>query len=125
MISKKHTLTIFSLIILAASLTQAKSVYVISDTKSSELQAYEIQDANLIWQVNYVCEFDPPGVTGSVGLAIDESEYGEFLFVTFEGSDKIELVNAKTMIFEQNPVVVPNASNLAGIALNSAKKNLN
>jgi hypothetical protein len=59
------------------------------------------------------------------GIAIDESEYGDFFFVTFEGQDYIELVNAKTMILEQNPVVVPNASNLAGIALNSAKKNLN
>ena len=76
MSSHKHflttlILTIFTLMISETALS--KSVYVISDTQTSQLQAYEIQDANLIWHVNYVCESDPTGNIGAVGLAIDES----------------------------------------------------
>ena len=76
--SHKHFLTALILTILSLAIfenVRAKSVYVISNTETSQLQAYEILDANLIWQNNYVCESDPPGVIGAVGLAIDESEY--------------------------------------------------
>lgn len=100
MISYKHTLITLSIIILAVTfpqITQAKSLYVISNTETSRLQAYKIEDTTLVHQTDYVCESDPYGNTGAVGLAIDESDYGQFLFVTFEGTNIIELVNAKTM----------------------------
>jgi predicted outer membrane repeat protein len=120
MISKIHTLTILSLIILAASVTHARSVYVINDTEFSQLQAYKIEDTNLILQADYICRSDPCGSAGAVGLAIDESEYGEFLFITFEHEDKIELVNAKTMQYIET-VTVPQASNLVGIVVDKGK----
>lgn len=94
MIPKKHALTILSVIILAASMTHAKSVYVINDTGSSEMQAYKVEDTNLVYQIDYHFASED---SGAVGLAIDESEYGQFLFATFETSEKIEVVNAKTM----------------------------
>lgn len=128
MISQKRILRILSVIILALTFTQttqAKSVYVITDTEDSNLAAYKIEDANLVWQTNYICASHPGGDTGAVGLAIDESEYGDFLFVTFEGSNIIEMVNAKTMVSEENPVTEPNATNLAGIAFDQTKTKQN
>jgi len=127
MISYKHFLSISLLIILVLTLTQttqAKSVYVINDTITSQLQAYKIEDSNLVWQADYVCKTEPTGGMGAVGLAIDESQYGQFLFVTFEGTNKIELVNAKTMISEQNPVTVTGVTNLAGIAFDQGSEKL-
>jgi hypothetical protein len=48
MISYKNILIILSVIILAASMIQAKSVYVINDTGSSEMYAYHIKLKTLI-----------------------------------------------------------------------------
>jgi len=42
----------------------------------------------------------------TIQAAIDNSEYGDFLFVTFEDQDWIGLVNAKIMISEENFVTV-------------------
>lgn len=121
MASLKHTLTILSLIILATSIAEAKSVYVISDTETSQLRAYKVDGANLVYQTGYVCESDPPESIGAVGLAIDESEYGKFLFVTFEDSDEIELVNATSMQYT-DIVTAPGATNLAGIVADREKQ---
>jgi hypothetical protein len=85
------------------------------------MHAYKVEDANLVYQIDY--HFVSEG-SGAVGLAIDESEYGQFLFATFEMSDKIEVVNAKTMEC-LDTVTSLNASNLAGIAVNAAGKCLN
>ena len=106
------------------SISQAKSVYVINDTVESELQAYKIDGANLIYQAGYICRFDPAGLTGAVGLALDESEYGEFLFVTFEGQNEIELVNAKTMEYV-DVLEVPDpygSLDLAGIVIDKSRR---
>jgi len=96
MISHKHSLTIVSLILLAASTAEARSVYVINNTDASEMRAYKVEDANLVHQTE--ADYDFVSETwGPVGLAIDESDYGQFLFATFETSNEIELINAKTM----------------------------
>ncbi|MHC4546431.1 MAG: hypothetical protein ACYTDW_13170 [Planctomycetota bacterium] len=96
--SHKHFITALTLTILTLTICEnarAKSVYVISNTETSQLQAYEVQDANLILQANYICESDPIEIVGAVGLAIDESEYGQFLFATFESGNKIEQKSKK------------------------------
>jgi hypothetical protein len=90
-------LYLFILIGLEVPTVSSKSVYVISDTQISELFTYKIDGTNLDYQTDYICELDPPDTSGAVGIAIDESVYGQFLFVTIELSNKIELVNAKTM----------------------------
>jgi len=101
MLLKKQLFVIVSLIILLTSLADTAkagtSVYVISDNPISKLQAYKVEDSNLVYQPNadYTCESDPPyGLYGAVGIAVSESG---FLFVTFENENDIELVNAKTM----------------------------
>jgi uncharacterized repeat protein (TIGR01451 family) len=102
-----------------AETTHAKSVYVISGTDYlQQMQAYKIDGTNLIHQTDYT--FD---TWGPVGIAIDESDYGQFLFVTFESSDKIELVNAKTMQYV-GTVTVQGASNLAGIVVDKGKRKI-
>lgn len=85
---------LFIIVGITVSSYAAKTVYVISDTEISELQTYKIDGNELIYQpqADYICELDPPTGAGSIALAIDESEYGDFLFVTFELSDEIELV---------------------------------
>lgn len=67
MISYKNILIILSAIIFAASMAKAKSVYVINDTDASEMRAYKVEDANLVHQINYVCQNDPLGATDAVG----------------------------------------------------------
>ena len=99
--------------------TMADSVYVINDTDAKQIQAYEIDGYNLIHQRSYDCE--EPGGWGAVGIAIDDSPDGQFLFVTFEGGNKIELVDAKTM----KPVgttVASQANDLAGIAVDQGRR---
>ena len=83
-----------------ATTIQAKSVYVINDTDASEMRAYKVEDANLVHQTE--ADYDFVSETwGPVGIAIDESDYGQFLFATFETSNEIELINAKTMVCEE------------------------
>lgn len=115
---------LFILLGLTGSAQAEKSVYVINDTLTSRIQAYKIEGTGLVWQKDYICQSAPGGGVGSVGLTIDSSEYGQFLFVTFEESGEIELVNAKTMVSEENPVTVPGASSLAGIAFDKSKQKL-
>jgi len=94
---RKAILLIVSLIILITTIpAKARSVYVINDTDASKMRAYKVEDANLVHQTD--ADYDFVSHTwGPVGLAIDESEYGQFLFATFESENEIELINAKTM----------------------------
>jgi len=96
----------------------ARSVYVITDWAST-VRAYDIQGDQIIEQATAENLADHGG---AVGLALDPDS--GTLFVTFEGSNIIEMVNAKTMISEENPVTVPGASNLAGIAFDRSKNKL-
>ncbi|MBN2182880.1 MAG: DUF11 domain-containing protein [Sedimentisphaerales bacterium] len=96
----------------------AKSLYVLSDLKANPqpLQAYDIgADGTLAFQAEYEI---PQHRLGAVGLAID-SDNGQ-LFVTYEMSENIELVDAKTMGVTGS-VLAPDASNLAGIVYDHHK----
>ncbi|MBN1796844.1 MAG: right-handed parallel beta-helix repeat-containing protein [Sedimentisphaerales bacterium] len=126
MLLRKKTITILFVIIfvvIIGTVQAGKSIYVISNTYISEVQAYDINDANLSYKQNYICELDPPGIMGAVGIAVDESPYGAFLFVTFEESDDIELINAKSMQ-QAGTVTAPGAQNLAGVAVDASKSKL-
>lgn len=115
LLRKKLTIIVLSLTILItciSSTASAKSVYVISNTETSHLEAYEVQGSNLAPQTDYYCQSDPSGDTGAVGLAIDPAS--QILFVTFEGENVIELVDTKTMEYV-DAITVPGASNLANI----------
>jgi 6-phosphogluconolactonase (cycloisomerase 2 family) len=94
----------------------ARSVYAITNHDTSTITAYNVNDVNLDFQIT-VPNF-PNHEEGAVGLALDPES--EILFVTYELSNIIEMVNAKTMIWEQNPVTVPQATGLAGIVFDEA-----
>ena len=124
MTSQRHTLTIILVLVVVLAFfqtTQGKSVYVISNTETSQIQVYKINGSNLVHQTNYICKTDPSGLTGAVGLAIDESQYGEFLFFTFENTNEIELVNGKTMEYI-DVVKAQQANNLAGIVVDKTRE---
>jgi hypothetical protein len=59
---------------------------------------------------------------GAVGLALDPDS--GIMFVTYESSNIIEMVNARTMISEENPVTVTDATTLAGITFDQSKQKL-
>jgi len=44
------------------------------------------------------------------------------MFVTYEGKNIIEMVNARTLAPLQKSVIEPNGTNLAGIAFDQGKK---
>lgn len=121
MFIRRNTLNALSLVIIFvvfAGTVQAKSVYVINNINTSQLQAYRIEDANLTYQTYYNCV----SASGAVGIAIDESEYGDSLFVTFESSPaKIEIIDAKTMQYV-DAVTATGAYNLAGIVVDKGKR---
>jgi uncharacterized repeat protein (TIGR01451 family) len=97
----------------------AKSLYVIADIKDdpTPVQAYDIGiDGTLTFQA----EHDIPHYEhGAVGLAID-SDSG-YLFVTYEDSDVIQLINARTMT-DEGITIAPDATNLAGIVYDHEKE---
>lgn len=123
LVKKLLLIVISSLVILSTNLSgtaRGRSVYVISNTEvpdeTSRIQAYKIDGNNLSYQETYTSD-----IWGAVGLAIDASEYGNFLFVTFEGEDEMELVNAKSMEYV-DVVTATGASNLAGIVVDQSKQ---
>jgi hypothetical protein len=123
MLSPKYTTGVLCLFLSVAGLNQkiqAKSLYVINDTYTSQLRAYKVDGTSLAYQTDYVCYSAPGGGAGAVGIAIDESDYGGFLFVTFEDIGTIEIVDAKTMQYV-NAVTTPGASDLAGIIVDKGK----
>jgi hypothetical protein len=124
--SKRNLLTILfliAIIFITSQITFGRSVYVISDTVTSEIQAYNVDANSLTYQADYICELDSPDNYGAVGIAIDESEYGDFLFVTFEDQDEIELINAKRMQYV-DAATVSGAQNLADVAMDIGKSKL-
>jgi DNA-binding beta-propeller fold protein YncE len=106
-----------------AETAQAKSLYDISDTYTSQLRAYKITGTSLVYQTNYVCRSAPGGGVSAVGIAIDESDYGDFLFVTFEWTGDIEIVNAKSMQYVDTKTAT-GASDLAGIVVDQGNSKI-
>jgi len=115
MSGKKSIITLVWLIIFVSTAMAGKSVYVISSTNANKVQAYKVDANSLTYQTDYDTSY-----SGPVGIAIDESEHGQFLFVTFEGTSEIELVNAKTM--EYVDTVTAQTNNLAGIIVDKGRR---
>lgn len=127
LLRKKLTILTSLLIIVIPNICRtaaARSVYVIADTGNDQyvtpiIQAYEIQDVNLMLQTQYETEHPL-----AISLAIDPDN--EFLFVTHEeyGTNPgniIEIVNAKTMEYVDT-VTASGASDLAGIVFDQNKQ---
>ena len=101
-----------------AGIASAKSMYVISDLNANppELQSYDITGSTLVWQTtNTILNHG----YGPVGLTIDTDS--AMLFVTYENSNTIELVDATTMASE-GFTTAPGASNLAGVVVDQDKQ---
>ena len=91
---------------------EAKTLYVVADTDESKILAYDIEGTDLACQADYDSNTDL-----AIAIAIDE----DFLFITFENQNDIEVVNAKTMR-KVDTVEAAGASNLAGIVADSGKQ---
>lgn len=92
----------------------AKSLYVIADHHTAQFDAYKINpDCTVAYQVNYALTVS----TAPGGLAIDDDS--ATLFVTSEGSNNVELVDARTMT-SLGFATAPGATNLAGIDVDEA-----
>ena len=110
---------------LVAEITSAKSLYVIADkgsiTHSTQpVHAYDIgKDGTLTFQTQ--CNI-PRRMLGAVGMAMD-SQAG-YLFITYQLSNEIHLVEAKTMTNAGTIEVAPEGADLAGIAYDHKKKRL-
>jgi uncharacterized repeat protein (TIGR01451 family) len=97
------------------ALANPKSMYVIANINASPtpIQAYDIAPAPtyLTFQATHNV---PRHASGGVGLAID-SDSG-YLFVTYENSNIIELIDGTTMT-SAGTVIAPGAFNLSGIVV--------
>jgi 6-phosphogluconolactonase (cycloisomerase 2 family) len=100
---------------------QARSLYVIGSITNFgnplPIMAYDIApDGSLTFQRQQTIPFRDGG---AVGIAVDwQSEY---LFVTFEYSDTISLLDARTLA-EVGKVSAANAENLAGVVYDQSKE---
>lgn len=110
-----------SLMVVPANVT-AKSLYVIADIgqpsadKPTPVQAYHIEaDGSLTLQAEYGI---PRRMLGAVGITID-TDHG-FLFITYEASDEIQLVDARTMT-DEGTTTAPDARDLAGVVYDHDK----
>jgi len=104
----------------AATTTQAKSLYVITEivpwSTPTPIAAYDIgSDGMLTFQVKYTIPFEGGG---AVGLAVDSDS--ETLFVTYEYTNKIRVIDATTMQ-EKTAALAQDANDLAGIVYDHDK----
>ena len=102
----------------------AKSLYVIADKGSimegtQRIHAYNIElDGILTFQTEHRVN---RRMLGAVDLAIDTDS--RCLFITYDTSDVIELVDARTMM-SRGSTIAPDTYNLAGIVYDHDKKRL-
>ena len=98
--------------------TDAKSLYTIAaiNGNPTPIEAYNIQpDGTLNFQGNYSV---PYYGGGAVGIAIDTDS--ATLFITYEFSNTIQLLDATTMT-DLGTATAPSATNLAGIVMDQDK----
>lgn len=107
----------------APKAAMGKSLYVIADIHANSkdntqpVQAYDIGvDGTLSFQTQHGI---PYSSLGAVGMAID-SDSG-YLFITYERSGDIRLVDATTMM-DAGTTTAPDATDLAGIVYDHKKK---
>jgi len=101
-----------------ADTAQSKSLYVITNINQSPtpISAYDVQpDGTLVYQTTTTIPYHG---WGAVDLTIDT--VSEFLFVTYEQSNIIQLIDGKTMT-DEGTVQAPGATNLAGIVIDQGK----
>jgi fimbrial isopeptide formation D2 family protein/uncharacterized repeat protein (TIGR01451 family) len=97
----------------------AKSLYLIANINAdpTPIHAYNIEsDGSLTFQAEH---YVPSYRGGAVGLALDSDS--EYLFVTYEYSNVIQLLDARTMK-DRGTTIAPGAENLAGIVYDHDKK---
>jgi uncharacterized repeat protein (TIGR01451 family) len=114
-------LTALAVLVGTTGRAQAKSLYVITAITTADrptpIHAYNIAwDGTLAFQAEYGIHNYGNGV---VGIAIDS--YSEQLFITFEESNTILLLNAGTLS-DVDTVSAPEAENLAGIVYDHGKE---
>ncbi|RLF33802.1 MAG: hypothetical protein DRN08_05180, partial [Thermoplasmata archaeon] len=112
------SMLVLTILVAISGITAAKSLYVIANINASPtpIQAYDIQGNSLVFQSEYNV---PYFGWGAVGIAIDTES--ETLFVTYEESNVIQLLDART--FEDlGSTTAPDAENLAGIVVDQDKK---
>ncbi|NMX21991.1 hypothetical protein C5S30_06085 [ANME-1 cluster archaeon GoMg4] len=105
------------LAIAMAGTASAKSLYVISDMREVNISAWDLQGSPnyMVWQyTNTVPDYG----WGAVGLAIDGN--AGILFVTYENSNTIQLLNAYNMA-DEDTTTAPGAGDLAGIVYDDGK----
>jgi len=106
------TLFIITSLLFCTQNVVAKSLYAITNHSNSTISSYKISgdeiqkqdDINVHW------------TNGAVGLALDTAT--QTLFVSYDGSQKLELINAKTMTEIKN-ITAP--YELAGLAFDQDK----
>ena len=112
---------VFCAIFVSSRLHAQQSVYVIANINSSAytpIQAYSIEGDSLVFQAQYGVQIFGEG---AVGLCIDP--VSAFLFVTYEDSNIIQLLNATTMTSE-GTTTAPSALDLAGIVYDKNNKHV-
>ena len=103
----------------------AKSLYVVADKGSytdatQPMHAYDIGiDGTLAFQTQ--CEI-PHRMFGAVGMAMD-SDAG-YLFITYEASNEIHMVDARTMTNAGTTIAAPDSADLAGIVYDHERRRL-
>ncbi|MBA4178302.1 MAG: hypothetical protein C0505_17350 [Leptothrix sp. (in: Bacteria)] len=97
----------------------AKSLYIIANINASPtpIRTYDIQGApnHLVFQAT---QNVPAFAGGAVGLGLDSAS--KKLFVTYEGSNVIQLLDAQTFA-NLGTTTAPGAGNLAGIVVDQGK----
>jgi uncharacterized repeat protein (TIGR01451 family) len=118
----RKILSIFAVVlavlaIVMAGTASAKSVYVIAaiNAAPTPIEAYDIQGTILAYQATHNV---PSYAGGAVGLGIDTDS--ETLFVTYEFSNTMQLLDAKTFA-DLGTTTALGASNLAGITMDQDK----
>ena len=113
-----QSIVLFILIAFSAQTARAKSIYAIINHPSDIIGAYKI-DGN---QIDYQKEIQAPqhGFR-AIDFAIDSDS--SCIFVTYEASNFIEIMNAKTLEHE-GTVTATEANDLAGIVFDEAKQKL-
>ena len=130
----KHFTFCFSLVttILLSmnSISKAKSVYAIIDHgyasgPPAKIASYGINADQIDLQKTLTLdqsEYPVGQFLGPVGLALHPDS--QIIFVTYEDSEIIEMLNAKKMIYEENPVKLARTAHLDGLFANQDHKDL-
>jgi len=114
----KHTFSIVMFSVMAtvsvfSGNVFGKSLYAVTKCYGSTLTAYDIVGDEIEYQIDTQID------TGAIGLALDPES--ETLFVTYDGPDKVVLVDAKTM---QQIDSIPVSDELSGIVYDQSKQKI-